>query len=321
MKKGIIGKREPRRQSAIAFARVGGLAAVVAFGCGGAQPPAAPASAHTAPAKPSPEASELTLAVVVQGEPSPLAASCADSLRSSLVASGYKVAGAPGAPHDVVLIVRVSATEERSMFAVEVNGRRDVKERVHLTATVIAGGTMLEEHAADFIVQNGVVGPEQVVAVVSGLSASPKLTAYGRELHAAAEARERAKQEKVAEAKSREDEQERKSARIAEETEWKFVGVMGCRLPTALTGCDAVRLFLAKYPEGAHAEEGRAALAASVPAMEKIQKDENAWKKADVASCRVAKTHEACAGVEIYKTKFADGVHLDEAQSLLREVP
>jgi hypothetical protein len=218
------------------------------------------------------------------------------------------------------LLVRVTATEERSIFAVEVNGRRDVKERVHLSATVMAAGTILEEHAADFVVQNGAVGPEQVAAVVNGLSASSKLTAYGRDRRASAEARERAKQEKAAEAKARADEQERKSARVAEETEWNLARVTGCRLPTALTGCDAVRTFVAKYPEGPHAEEARAALAASVSAMEKLQKDENAWKGADVASCRAARTREACAGVEIYKTKFADGMHLDEAQALLREV-
>ena len=67
---------------------------------------------------------------------------------------------------------------------------------------------------------------------------------------------------------------------------WNAARVTGCELPIALTGCDAVRIYLAKYPAGAHVDEANKAIAAGEPQLLRLQKDENAWQQAGVATCR-----------------------------------
>lgn len=146
-----------------------------------------------------------------------------------------------------------------------------------------------------------------------------EVTANGASsIRAQADAREHAKQEKDEQAKKRAEDDAKKKQRVEEESDWNRARVTGCRQPTSLTGCDAVRTYLAKYPDGAHTEEAQAALKASEPPMEKLQKDENAWKTAGVDGCRADRTRDACTGVELYITKFPAGMHLDEAQSLIR---
>jgi hypothetical protein len=107
------------------------------------------------------------------------------------------------------------------------------------------------------------------------------------------------------------------SARVRQETTWNKARVTGCELPVSLTGCDAVRIYLAKYPAGAHVEEANHALAAGQPQLEKLQKDENAWQQAGTAACRAQGGKDTCLGVELYLTKYQAGLHADEARALL----
>jgi hypothetical protein len=107
------------------------------------------------------------------------------------------------------------------------------------------------------------------------------------------------------------------SSRVAEETLWNAARVTGCELPAALTGCDAVRIYLARYPNGAHVEEANKALAAGQPQLEKLQKDENAWQQAGTITCRTHAGTDPCVGVELYLTKYPAGLHADEAHALL----
>jgi hypothetical protein len=111
------------------------------------------------------------------------------------------------------------------------------------------------------------------------------------------------------------------SARVREETAWNKARVTGCELPVSLTGCDAVRIYLAKYPAGAHVEEANKALAAGQPQLEKLQKDENAWQQSGTAACRAQGGKDACLGVELYLTKYQAGLHADEARALLAPSP
>ena len=91
----------------------------------------------------------------------------------------------------------------------------------------------------------------------------------------------------------------------------------GCELPATLTGCDAVRLYLAKYPTGAHLEEAKKALAAGQPQLERLQKDENTWQQAGATACRAHTDKNACDGVDLYLVKFPAGTHGDEARQLV----
>jgi hypothetical protein len=107
------------------------------------------------------------------------------------------------------------------------------------------------------------------------------------------------------------------SARVREETAWNKARVTGCEFPVSLTGCDAVRIYLAKYPAGGHVEEANKALAAAQPQLERLQKDENAWTHADASTCRARPGTNACDGVDLYLVKFPAGAHADEARQLV----
>lgn len=288
-------------------------------GCGGAPEAVAPSSKQ-APVPASADTTALTF-LLVQGAGTPTAAASNEAFRSALVSAGYKIVIDKRAPHDVELVTRIAATEERSMFAVQVNGRSDSNERVHLTASVISQGQVLDELAADFQSKNNQVTASDVLPAVNALGSSLKVAQFGKKLREQADSRARAAQEKAAQDKARSEEDAKQKQRLEEENEWNRARVTACRQPTSLTGCDVVRTYVAKYPAGTHAEEAQAALKASEPLMEKLQKDENAWKTAGVEGCRTEHTREACTGVELYVTKFGGGAHLDEAQGLLRRIP
>ena len=298
-----------RRYSLVCFVLAG-----VAVGCGG--PPLAAVTPATAPA----EAANLTFAVVAGTPGSPTVIAATEALRSALVSAGYKLSGDQRAPHDAEIVTQVTATTEQSLFTVQVNGRSDTKERVHLTATVMMRGQVIDQSAADFLSTNSQVTPQDVVSAVNGLSGSQKVAQLGRQVREQTDSREHAKQEKEEQAKKRADDDAKKKLRVEEETDWNRARVTGCRLPTSLAGCDGARTYLAKYPDGAHVEEAQASLKAAEPLIEKLQKDENTWKVAGVDGCKTEHTRDACSGVELYITKFPAGMHLDEAQGLLRRV-
>lgn len=296
--------------------------AVSAFlvACGGGTASSAAPSATSAPASAPAETASLTFAVVAGTPGSPTAAAATEALRSALVSAGYKLSGDARAPHDAEIVTQVTATAEQSLFTVQVNGRSDTKERVHLTATVMMRGQIIDQTAADFLSTNSQVTPQDVVPAVNGLSGSQKVAQLGRQVREQTDSREQAKQEKEEQAKKRADDDVKKKLRVEEETDWNRARVTGCRLPTTLAGCDGTRTYVAKYPEGAHVEEAQAAIKTAEPLMEKLQKDENTWKTAGVDGCKTDHTRDACSGVELYMTKFPAGTHLDEAQGLMRKV-
>lgn len=273
----------------------------MAAACGGQAeaPPAATPPVVSAPA----EVSSLSFVVVPAGPATQTARAAAEALRSALMSAGYNVVTARRGERDVEIVTHVSTTEERSLFKVSVNGKTDLNERVHLVGSVTSKGRVLDEISADFAATNSQVNPRDVAPAVAALASSQKVAGYARELQAKTE------------------NENAKTQRVEEETAWNNARVTGCRQPSSLTGCDGVRIYLAKYPSGAHAAEAKDALTASEPQMERIQKDENTWKSAGAEACRKDHTHDACTGVELYLAKFPAGVHLDEAQALVRGLP
>jgi hypothetical protein len=320
---GIENKEGPRATKEMTLKRIALACFVLAgleVGCGGGSANGGTASAPSAPTTAPAETASLTF-VVVPGTPgSPTAHAATEALRSALISAGYKVSVDARAAHDAEIVSRVTATPERSLFVVQVNGRSDTKERVHLTATVVMHGQVIDETAAEFLSTNSQVTPQDVGPAVNGLSASPKVAILARQIREQADTREHAKQEKEAQANQRADDDAKKKLRVEEETDWNRARITGCRQPTALTGCDATRTYVAKYPASAHLEEAQTALKTAEPLMEKLQKDENTWMNAGVDGCRTDHTRDTCSGVELYMTKFPAGMHLDEAQGLMRRV-
>lgn len=287
--------------------------------CGGAASPVATAPMQaSAPA--SADTAALAFLLVPSGPRTPTSGASLEAFRSAMIGSGYKVVVDPHAPHDAQVLVSVSAEEQHSMFVVAVNGKRDVNERVRLTAAVTANGQVIDELSAEFVSENSQVSTRDVSPAVNALGASPRIASHAKELRSVTEAHEIARREREDQAKARAEKETKQKERIAEEGDWNRARVTGCSQPSSLNGCDAVRTYLAKYPSGAHAEEAEKALKVSEPKMADLQRDENAWKGSGAEDCLRTQTRDACEGVEIYATKFPVGLHRDEAQASLRGV-
>ncbi len=105
--------------------------------------------------------------------------------------------------------------------------------------------------------------------------------------------------------------------RQQDEVEWVRANAISCRVPSTLEACTGVKLYLAQHPGGSHVAEAKAALTEGEPQIEKIVRDERAWKSSGVEECRAHAGEKACDGVELYVMKFPAGVHAEEARRLV----
>ncbi len=103
-----------------------------------------------------------------------------------------------------------------------------------------------------------------------------------------------------------------------DDADWFAIETVKCKIPARVEACDAVRRYLQRHPSGAHAQEANEILSAAQPALEKLQKDDVAWQKANRYECQRARTSDACVGVEAYEVQFPTGAHIEEAHRLLR---
>jgi hypothetical protein len=252
-----------------------------------------------------PEVSALRLYIA----PNPAAPGLTQVMQAALASAGYTLIVDPRAGVDVSGQLTASVAAVPSMFHVQVNGVERTKRRYAVTLSLLAGGQILDQASAQFET-DGPVSPGRLQPIVAVLSTSPRLVQFARGLQS-----KRAAEASVA--LQRGQEAAATTARVEEETMWNQARITACELPVSLTGCDAVRLYLAKYPQGAHVEEASKALAAAQPQLEKLQKDENNWQQAGVATCRSHAGTDPCVGVELYLQKHAAGLHADEAQALL----
>jgi hypothetical protein len=307
--------RMPRSRPTPRHAKVGVmLAALVCLGtsgCGGsaeAPPPSVPVSV-------SQEALGLTILFVPKSGNATLEAANG-AVQSELVRAGYKLVVNRRGPYDVAVTPEIAATEEKSLFAVSVNGKRDVKLRVHLTLSLASPDSeIVDQVATDFVTPAGQVKGSDVSAVVAAIAASDRVSKYARDRKLARAKDERGRAEAAEASYNRKEQQ----ARVREEADWNGARAQGCAMPTSLDACDNVRLYTATYPEGVHVAEAKTAIEQAQPAMAKLQKDENAWKAAGVSACRARATPADCEGVEVYSVKFAAGMHADEARQLLQK--
>ena len=273
--------------------------------CGGESTESTPpAVVRTVTVPLSPEVAALKLYV----PPTPAAPDIARAAQVALTRGGYMVSG-DRRVGDVTVQIAASVAPVPSAEHVQVNGVERVMRHYSVTVSILAGGQVIE-HASTEFEADGVVSPGRLLPIVAALNASTRLVQFARIVQSrrANEANEAEKNRLAA---------EEANARVEEETTWNAARVTGCELPISLTGCDAVRIYLAKYPEGAHVEEAKKAISAGEPQLLKLQKDENAWQQAGVAACRSHSGTEPCLGVELYLAKYQAGLHADEARALL----
>jgi hypothetical protein len=98
---------------------------------------------------------------------------------------------------------------------------------------------------------------------------------------------------------------------------WTSSNYNGCATPTTTNACDAVRGYLADYPDGAHAADARQLLDDASPKLAWLR-ESAAWQAADAESCRIPTTEYGCKGVESYLNDYPSGTHAQEATSILK---
>jgi hypothetical protein len=91
-----------------------------------------------------------------------------------------------------------------------------------------------------------------------------------------------------------------------------------CRQGMSTRHCGAVRAYLERFPEGAHAERARSALSEGSAAAAAAA-DNEAWERAHLDECVRAATEDACTGVALYLANHPLGLHTEEAKTALTQ--
>jgi hypothetical protein len=175
---------------------------------------------------------------------------------------------------------------------------------------------------------NGELPSGVVYPLVAGVNGSSRLRTYaaGIWVKKRQEAAKAARQEQQRKAEAARQEQQRKEeaaeqARRDEERTWFAARATGCAQPIDLKACQGVERYLVHYPNGAHANDARRAMAHAQPLLTKLQEDQNYWSQnSDWRSCQASRTRESCDGVELYIAKFPAGLHAGKARELQRAV-
>jgi hypothetical protein len=203
------------------------------------------------------------------------------------------------------------------MFQVRVNGRSNAKQTVTVRATVSSGGSVVDQAAASFTSSGGAVTSSDVAPIASAFVRSRRLVALAQALRGQRDRQAQVKQDQEDRRQSAAQAIADRDKQKADELAWLAARPIVCQEPRRVDACDGVQKYLADFPGGRHADEAKAALEQAKPKLEKVQKDENAWATSGADTCRRDHTKTACAGVEIYLSKFVGGLHGDEGNALL----
>ncbi|HEX4516814.1 MAG TPA: hypothetical protein VH054_24870 [Polyangiaceae bacterium] len=241
------------------------------------------------------------------------------SLEQGLTRSNLTVVPAGTTTADAIVSCRAFASEDTGFFRVEVNGQRKMKYTVRVDVRG-ASGQAVDSFLAEYNgYQNNPPDEDVVSKVVLGFAYSPRIAAYARGVQRAKASGVVTQPEPTmtASVDARPPPPPPSVDRRDDQT-WFAIDTVKCKIPARVEACDVVRRYLQRFPTGSHAQEANEILAAAQPALEKLQKDDVGWQKANHAECARLRSADACVGVEAYTVQFSSGVHADEAHRLLR---
>ena len=232
------------------------------------------------------------------------------ALETALMRSNYRVAP-DGVQPDLVLRPQAAWQREPSFVRFQrADGRETFKIHVRVALSALAKGRMVDQFVTEFGATNdGPIDPALMIPLLNGMARSQPLLALAR-ANGGGAAQGDPSDPQISE------HDKPKPGRAEDDREWASAGGGACARPTRLDACDKVRAYLARHPSGGHADEARRALSDSEPAFEKLQKDEDAWQRANPDDCRARKTREACVGVGVYVNLFPNGLHAREAKQI-----
>jgi len=239
------------------------------------------------------------------------------SLEQGLARSNLSVvpAGAPQA--DATVTCRVAASEDTGLIRVMVNGQ----QKMHYTVRIdVRGpnGQGIDSFLAEYNGYRQNPPDEDVVSkVVLGFAYSQRIAAYARGVQRA-KASGAVTQPTATVTATADTTTPPPPADRRDDQAWFAIDTVKCKIPARVEACDSVRRYLQRFPTGAHAQEANEILTTAQPALEKLQKDDVGWQKANHSECSRRRTADACVGVEAYTVQFPTGTHADEAHRLLR---
>lgn len=279
-----------------------GLFASAAFGCGGSSSGAK--DADMSQLAPAPDLGVLVRVQAGTGEAEQFVPNVKTALTTSLSGAGYKLVDNEEGNPDVVAKVIVNATQEKSLFAVQVNGQTRVSYAVKVNASFVsvADSSVVDQAMSDFSSSDGTVEQEAIDAILVRLSKSGKLTRYAKN---AKEKAEKAEADKLAKAAK------------AEEDLWLAAAVDGCSKPKAANACEGVEAYIAKYPAGKYTAEARKAIQDGKAEAARMA-EEDTWKAAASDQCKKPTKSYDCQGVEEYLGKYPTGAHAADAKAAMK---
>ena len=273
-----------------------------------------------APAKPPPP-SVLALQVLVASRGGD--DTFCPALGNGLARSGLQVTNDESQPSDAVVTCAVALSEDTGFVRWSYNGRSKMHVTVRIDVRSAQNQSIVDSFITDYTgYRRGAPDEDAVAKTVVGFAYSPRIAAFAR---AVRRARAAGATQPTATTTATATAPPIPTATVEnppndprDDSEWFAIETVKCKIPARVEACDPVRRYLHRHPAGAHAAEANAILAAAQPALEKLQKDEVAWQKANRSLCASRRTSDACVGVEAYEVQFPTGLHAEEAHRLLK---
>jgi hypothetical protein len=235
------------------------------------------------------------------------------ALEVGLARSGIAVVNDASQPADALVTCRVFMGEDDGFLRITSNGQARMKITVRVEVRS-AANVLVDQFIAEYKGFKGSTADEDAVSkVVVAFAYSPRMAAFARvakTITASAPTQVTTSTLPVPTAQGRSD--------PADDAQWFAIDTVRCKIPAQVNSCDLLRGYLRRHPNGGHAQEANDILAAAQPALERLQKDEVAWQKANRYECSRMRSSDACAGVEAYEIQFPSGMHADEARRLLK---
>jgi len=279
---------------------MGSVMALLAVACGGGTSNT-PAKSATKDQGPAPELSIKLQVEATTEEAKAFLPGVTSALTSTFANAGYTLVEDEKTAQ-VQAKVLVGASEKPAVFQTTINGQRQVSYNVKVDASFMALGdsSLIDKTVAQFTADSGEVDAAAIENLVAQLGERGKLRRYAQRLE----------ENKQAEAQRVKDE---------EDKIWQAANADDCRKSTSESACKGVDDYLAKYPSGRYAAEGRKAIEEGKGAAED-RREEDMWAKATVAKCKQPSKVEDCQGIQQYLEKYPNGKHAEEANGTLKSV-
>lgn len=231
------------------------------------------------------------------------------ALEMGLARSGIQISTDEGQPASATITCHVFVEQDDGFFRITANGETRMKFTVRVEVRS-AQNVPIDQFIVEYRGYRSSPDDDAVSKVVLAFAYSPRIAAFARTAQTASPMATTTTTQPVT--------PEPLPHNSRDDSTWFAIDTVKCKIPARVEACNQVRSYLQRFPNGAHAQEASDILIAAQPALEKLQKDEVAWQKANHYECARLRSSDACVGVEAYDMQFPTGLHSEEAKRLLK---